>query len=55
MEKPIPNGDILIHAGDFTRRGRTEEVVKFNRFLESLDKKFKFKVVIAGMLIRFFW
>ena len=26
MKRPIPNGDILIHAGDFTRCGNMKEV-----------------------------
>ena len=49
MEHPVPNGDILIHAGDFSRRGRIDEIDRFNKYLESLDKSFKYKVVIAGM------
>ena len=47
MTYKIPNADILIHAGDFTRRGKFEEIDEFNKFLESLDK-IKYKVVIAG-------
>ena len=42
----IPDGDILIHAGDFTKRGKLAEVEKFNKFLGSL--KHAHKVVIAG-------
>lgn len=42
----IPQGDILIHAGDFTKRGKIHEVEKFNKFLGSLDHPHK--VVIAG-------
>ena len=48
MTHPIPNGDILIHAGDFTNYGGIEEVEKFSSFLKTLDDKFKYKVVIAG-------
>lgn len=42
----IPVGDILIHAGDFTKRGRIQEVESFSKFLRSL--KHLHKVVIAG-------
>jgi predicted MPP superfamily phosphohydrolase len=42
----VPAGDILIHAGDFTRRGKIDQVEEFNKFLGSLDHPHK--VVIAG-------
>lgn len=42
----VPDGDILIHTGDLTNRGRLEEVIDFNRFLEGLPHRHK--VVIAG-------
>lgn len=42
----IPKGDVLIHAGDFTRIGLPDEVRKFNTFLKNLPHKYK--VVIAG-------
>lgn len=29
----VPDGDIFIHAGDFTSVGRTEEVVQFNTWI----------------------
>lgn len=29
----IPDGDIFIHAGDFTRCGKLDEVVDFNEWL----------------------
>ena len=43
----IPDGDILIHSGDSTYRGKDEEIIGFNNFLKSLTK-FKHKIVIAG-------
>lgn len=46
MTHNIPSGDILIHSGDFTRRGRNDEVRRFTNFLDTLD--FKYKIVIAG-------
>ena len=47
ITNPIPNGDVLIHAGDFTNGG-LDEVEKFSDFLKKLDDKFRYKVVIAG-------
>lgn len=29
----IPDGDIFIHAGDFTKCGRKEEVIEFNTWI----------------------
>ena len=42
----IPDGDILIHTGDFTICGKTEDVIKFNEWLGTLPHEYK--VVIAG-------
>jgi 3',5'-cyclic AMP phosphodiesterase CpdA len=42
----IPSGDILIHAGDLTRRGFQSEVVVFNKFLGQLPHPTK--IVVAG-------
>lgn len=42
----VPDGDVLIHAGDFTLNGTVEEVVEFNHFLEGLPHGEK--IVIAG-------
>mmetsp|Transcript_20477 Transcript_20477/g.23202 ORF Transcript_20477/g.23202 Transcript_20477/m.23202 type:complete len:268 (+) Transcript_20477:49-852(+) len=42
----IPEGDILIHAGDFTNRGTSKEVKGFKKFLTSCSHPQK--IVIAG-------
>jgi Icc-related predicted phosphoesterase len=42
----IPEGDILIHAGDLTHHGEIEEVVKLNDFLGTLPHPKK--IIIAG-------
>lgn len=42
----IPDGDVLVYAGDITRHGRLEEVINFNKFLGILPHSFK--LVIAG-------
>lgn len=42
----MPPGDLLIHAGDFTRCGHLSEVREFNHWLGTLPHPHK--VVIAG-------
>lgn len=42
----IPDGDIFIHAGDFTRCGKLDEVIEFNSWIGRLPHKHK--LVIAG-------
>src|SRR5258708_893187 len=42
----VPEGDILIHAGDFTNVGEVEQVADFNRWLG--EHSHKHKIVIAG-------
>uniref|UniRef100_A0A7E4VI81 Metallophos domain-containing protein n=1 Tax=Panagrellus redivivus TaxID=6233 RepID=A0A7E4VI81_PANRE len=40
----IPDGDVLIHAGDFTEGGDIGEVIKFNAEIGTLPHKYKFVV-----------
>ncbi len=42
----IPEGDILVHAGDMTMRGEVKDLMAFNTFLGSLPHPTRF--VIAG-------
>ena len=42
----IPDGDILIHAGDFTDYGEVDKVKEFNTWLGTLPHAYK--IVIAG-------
>jgi Icc-related predicted phosphoesterase len=42
----IPDGDVLIHAGDLTRHGSLDDVLEFNEFLGTLP--YPHKIVIAG-------
>jgi len=44
--KPIPDGDVLIHAGDFTYHGKPHAVREFNDWLGTLHHPVK--IVIAG-------
>jgi Icc-related predicted phosphoesterase len=40
----VPNGDILIHAGDITRHGALEDVESFDRWLGTLPHRHKLAV-----------
>ncbi|TKR60343.1 hypothetical protein L596_027601 [Steinernema carpocapsae] len=42
----IPEGDVLVHCGDFTNFGDYEEILKFNESMGKLPHKYK--IVIAG-------
>jgi Icc-related predicted phosphoesterase len=49
MKHPIPEGDLLIHAGDLTNVGKKHEVYETLDWLKSLAKNYTFGVVfIAG-------
>nr|XP_045585380.1 uncharacterized protein LOC123747314 isoform X1 [Procambarus clarkii] len=49
---PIPDGDVLLHGGDFTIKGKLHEALVFNDWLGHLPHKHK--VVIAGNHDRLF-
>ncbi|MGO1648313.1 MAG: metallophosphatase domain-containing protein [Sphingobacterium sp.] len=42
----VPSGDLLIHAGDMTRRGTLREVQEFLEWFS--NQRFKHKILIAG-------
>lgn len=42
----IPDGDMIIHCGDFTSVGYEHEIESFVNWFEKLD--FKYKILIAG-------
>lgn len=44
----LPGGDLLIDAGDWTYRGRYEEVTAYLDWLSEQAKKYKYVVFIAG-------
>lgn len=46
----LPQGDVLIHAGDMTKQGSRHELERTVRWLESTD--FEAKIVIAGESMR---
>ena len=43
---PLPKGDILLHAGDWTRFGDEKHVTIFNEWLGTLN--FKDKMIVNG-------
>jgi Icc-related predicted phosphoesterase len=45
-EIKVPDGDLLIHAGDISGRGRVYEITQFMNWIENLPHKHK--VMIAG-------
>merc|ERR1712159_362099 len=42
----IPDGDVLIHAGDFTNTGELKQIQAFSKWINTLPHKYK--IVIAG-------
>jgi len=42
----LPKGDVLIHAGDVSKRGLEEEIIDFLNWFQQQD--FKYKIFIAG-------
>ena len=46
MGVDVPNGDVLVHAGDFTYKGRREEIVEFLDWFLAFPHPHK--VLIAG-------
>ena len=42
----LPKADMIIHAGDFTRKGTLEQINDFFAWFGSLD--YKYKLVVAG-------
>lgn len=46
LKHPVPEGDVLVHTGDWQSYGKTKELRDFNRWLGTLPHKHK--VVIAG-------
>lgn len=42
----LPSGDVIIHAGDFSRKGTLSDIRKFAKWYG--ETPFKYKIVIAG-------
>ena len=37
IKNPIPDGDVFVHAGDFTRTGKLSEVREFNAWIAQVE------------------
>ena len=38
IKNPIPDGDVFVHAGDFTRTGKLSEVREFNAWIAQVAR-----------------
>jgi 3',5'-cyclic AMP phosphodiesterase CpdA len=47
----LPQGDVLIHAGDVTSRGRKAEVIDFIKWFSEQDFEFKFLLQVIMIFI----
>ncbi len=48
LEKKIPDGDVLIHAGDMTGRGLRHELESMNAFFKRMEQRFEKVIYCAG-------
>jgi Icc-related predicted phosphoesterase len=46
MKHPVPDGDVLIHAGDFTGRGLMSEAIEFAEWLDEFPHNHK--LIVPG-------
>ena len=44
----LPEGDMLVHSGDFTNEGTVEEFRQFDNFLQSVSSYYPYRVVVFG-------
>ena len=44
----IPDGDVLIHGGDWTQHGKLEDALDFNTWLGEIKSKFQHIIVVNG-------
>lgn len=49
----VPDGDIFIHAGDFTNSGKKEEVIKFNTWIGKDNNTWNFQCLFIVMISTF--
>lgn len=48
ITKFLPDGDILIHSGNFTHTGSDEDYSKFNGWLGEVSSQYPFRIVVPG-------
>jgi len=51
---PLPEGDVLIHAGDLLNRGSIEELIKAKMYFQQVSPKFKYIIFVPGNHDRIF-
>jgi len=51
LGEPIPDGDVLLHAGDFTNTGKLADIVKFSEFLKTLPHRHKIVIAVRASVI----
>jgi len=44
----LPDGDILVHTGDFSNKGAAEEFQQFDSWLQAVAHRYRYRVVIFG-------
>jgi hypothetical protein len=44
----LPQGNILVHSGDFTREGKYDEFIRFDNWLHSVSHIYPFRVIVLG-------
>ena len=44
----LPDGDILIHCGDFTMGGKEHEIVEFLKWLGEVEKRYQKVFIVPG-------
>jgi Icc-related predicted phosphoesterase len=47
-EIDIPEGDVLVHCGDFSRTGHVNEIRRVNGWLQEIGPRFRYVLVVAG-------
>lgn len=43
----VPDGDLLVHAGDFSNHSTEQEFFEFNKWLGVISKKFTYKPIVV--------
>mmetsp|Transcript_9543 Transcript_9543/g.14358 ORF Transcript_9543/g.14358 Transcript_9543/m.14358 type:complete len:362 (-) Transcript_9543:299-1384(-) len=44
----LPRGNILIHSGNFTKNGKYEEFLQFDKWLQSVSDIYHYRVIVLG-------
>eukprot|EP00128_Syssomonas_multiformis_P010027 Colp12_sorted_trinity150504_noHs@14901 len=47
-ELQVPDGDVLLHCGDFSKKGGKDEATAFNEWLGKIQGSFSHKILVVG-------